>query len=31
MGLYKRGGVWWIHYYHNGRRLREAVGPETED
>ena len=27
MGVYKRGGNWWIDYYFQGRRKREKVGP----
>lgn len=27
MGVYRRGKTWCILYYHDGRRIREAVGP----
>jgi len=27
MGIYKVGNVWYIDYYADGRRIREAVGP----
>lgn len=30
MGLYKRGGSWWIDYRVNGKRVREAVGTKEE-
>ena len=25
--IYKRGSSWWIAFYHNGRQIRERVGP----
>lgn len=25
MSVYKRGSVWWISYYHNGKQIREGV------
>jgi integrase len=28
--LYKRGNVWWIKYYANGRPIRESTGMEKE-
>jgi hypothetical protein len=28
--LYKRGRVWWIKYYQNGRPLRESTGTTKE-
>jgi integrase len=28
--LYKRGSVWWIKYYANGRPVRESTGTEKE-
>ena len=31
MGVYKRGGVFWIDYYHEGKRVREAVGGSRRD
>jgi integrase len=30
MGLYKRGDTYWIDYYVNGKRMREAVGTRQE-
>lgn len=26
MGIYKRAGIWYIDYYFDGHRMREAVG-----
>lgn len=28
--LYKRGNVWWVKYYANGRSVRESTGTEKE-
>src|SRR5438876_3429303 len=28
--LYKRGNVWWVKYYRNGKPLRESSGSEKE-
>jgi integrase len=28
--LYRRGNVWWINYYANGRPMRESTGTEKE-
>jgi hypothetical protein len=28
--LYRRGDVWWIKYYANGRPIRESTGTEKE-
>jgi hypothetical protein len=28
--LYKRGNVWWIKYYANGRPIRESTDTEKE-
>ena len=28
--LYKRGTIWWIKYYANGRPIRESTGTEKE-
>ena len=27
MAMYKKGDNWFIDYYHQGRRLREKIGP----
>lgn len=29
-GLYRRGRVWWVKYYANGRPVRESTGTEKE-
>jgi len=31
MGVYKRGGTWYIDYYAGGTRHKEAVGPKKKD
>jgi hypothetical protein len=28
--LYRRGNVWWVKYYANGRPVRESTGTEKE-
>jgi hypothetical protein len=28
--LYRRGNVWWVKYYANGRAIRESTGTEKE-
>ena len=27
MGVFKRENMWWIDYYHEGKRIRESVSP----
>lgn len=29
MGLYKRGGIWWMSFVYNGRQIRKST--ETDD
>lgn len=31
MGVFNKGGSWYIDYYHNGKRIRENVGPSKKD
>ncbi len=28
--LYKRGDIWWVKYYQNGKSIRESTGTEKE-
>ena len=28
--LYRRGNVWWVKYYRNGRPIRESTGTDRE-
>ena len=30
MGLYKRGDTWYIYYFHNGKRIRKAIGTKGD-
>jgi len=30
MGVFKRGNTWWIDYYADGKRVREAIGTEQQ-
>jgi hypothetical protein len=29
MGVFKRGGIWWIDYRYQGRRIRESTGTSS--
>ena len=30
-GIYRRGGVWWVAYYHRGQRVRESAHTIDEE
>ena len=30
MGIFNRGGNWWIDFYHQGKRMRRKVGPSKK-
>ncbi|MBT8402059.1 MAG: hypothetical protein KJO98_16405, partial [Rhodothermia bacterium] len=30
MGLFKRGRIWWVAYWHGGQRIRESAGTTSK-